>query len=184
MSTAAVRLITAEEFARMPQPLDGSRQELVQGVIVTMPPAKGLHGACCTGIILRLGTFVGAGKLGRVFSNDTGFILERDPDTVRGADVSFWSAERLPEIPDDYITVPPDLAVEVVSPGDHYARIQRKVVQYMTHGIKLLWVADPQDRSVTVYRPGEMPRIFEENETLTAEGIVPGFSCRVGDLFP
>ncbi|MBI1914185.1 MAG: Uma2 family endonuclease [Planctomycetes bacterium] len=184
MSTAAVRLITAEEFARMPQPPDGSRQELVQGVIVTMPPAKSPHGACCSRIHLRLGAFVEANKLGQVFINDTGFILERDPDTVRGADVSFWSAERLPEIPEGYITFPPDLAVEVVSPGDHFARIQRKVVHYLTKGIRLLWVADPQDRSVTVYHPGELPRILEENDTLTGEGVVPGFSCRVGDLFP
>jgi Uma2 family endonuclease len=98
--------------------------------------------------------------------------------------VSFWSTERLPELPDGYSTVLPDLAVEVVSPGDHFARIQRKMVQYMTKGIRLLWVIDPQDRSVTVYRPGQLPRILEENETLTGEDVVPGFSCRVGDFFP
>jgi Uma2 family endonuclease len=184
MSTATVRLITAEEFAQMPQPLDGSRQELVQGVIVTMPPAKGPHGACCSRTHLRLGAFVEANKLGQVFINDTGFILDRNPDSVRGADVSFWSTERLPELPDGYISVLPDLAVEVVSPGDHFARIQRKVVHYMTKGMRLLWVADPQDRSVTVYRPGQIPRILDENETLTGEDVVPGFSCRVGELFP
>src|SRR5262249_43437005 len=127
MSTATQQLITAEEFARMPQPPDGSRQELVRGVIVTMPPPGGLHGVCCLRIGRKLGNFVDDNKLGTVASNDTGFVSERDPDTVRGADVAFWRKENLPKVPEGYIEVLPDLAVEVVSPGDHYARIQRKV---------------------------------------------------------
>jgi Uma2 family endonuclease len=102
-----------------------------------------------------------------VFANDTGFISERDPDTVRGADVAFWSRERLPEIPEGWIAVPPDLAIEVVSPNDMFSRIQKKVKHYLTHGVRLVWLVDPENRSVTVYRPGQPVRILEENEILS-----------------
>jgi len=184
MATVSQKLITAEEFLRMPQPADGSRQELIQGVVITMPPPGGRHGVCCLKIGRKVGNFVDEKQLGTVTSNDDGFITERDPDTVRGADVAFWSRESLPEVPAGYIAVPPDLAVEVVSPDDHFARIQKKVLHYQTHGVRLLWVVDPDDRSVTVYRPEGLPRILGENDTLSGEEIVPGFSCRVGELFP
>ncbi len=184
MTTTAQKLISAEEFSRVPQPPDGSRQELIRGVIVTMPPPGGSHGVCCLKVGRKLGDFVDDNRLGAVASNDTGFFTERNPDTVRGADVAYWSKDRLPDVPDAYIGIPPDLAVEVVSPGDHFARVQRKVIHFLNHGVKLLWVVDPADRSVTVYRPGEAPRILEENETLSGEEVVPGFSCRVGELFP
>jgi Uma2 family endonuclease len=184
MATVTGKLITAEEFARMPDPPDGSRQELVQGEIITMPPPGGLHGACCSKVDRRLGNFVEANKLGTVTSNDTGFISERDPDTVRGPDISFWSRERLPEVPEGYIEVPPDLAIEVVSPNDHYSRVQQKVRHHLTHGVRLVWVVDPTDRSVTVYRSLQQAIILQEKETITGEDVLPGFSCLVADFFP
>jgi Uma2 family endonuclease len=183
MTTATQKLLTAEEFFRLPEPKDGSRQELVKGVIVTMPPPGGRHGVCCSRIDRRIGNFVDEHKRGTVASNDAGFIVERDPDTVRGPDLSFWSTEKLPDVPVGYIEVPPDLLVEVVSPGDHYSRIQKKVKDFLEKGVRLIWVADPEDRSITVYRPGQMMVILGENETLTGEDVLPGFSCRVGDLF-
>jgi Uma2 family endonuclease len=184
MSQATQKLITAEEFFHMPGPEDGSQQELVRGVIQTMPPPGAPHGLCCSKIDRRLGTFVESQHLGTVFANDTGFITERDPDTVRGADVAYWSRERLPEVPRGYIAIPPDLAVEVVSPDDHFSRVQRKVAHYLARGVRLLWVVDPEDRSVTVYRPDQAMRILGEADTLSAEDVLPGFSCRVADLLP
>jgi Uma2 family endonuclease len=184
MSTVTQRLITAEEFFRMPDPTDGSRQELVRGVIVTMPPPGALHGFCCSRISRLLGIFVDDRRLGAVFSNDTGFITERDPDTVRGPDVSYWSRERLPVVPRGYIEIAPDLAVEVISPDDRYARIQQKVKYYLEKNVRLLWVVDPDDRSATVHRPGRMMDILNENDTLTGEDVLPGFSCPVAQLFP
>jgi Uma2 family endonuclease len=184
MASVAQKLITAEEFALMPEPSDGSQQELVRGAIVTMPPPKGRHGACCSRVDRRVGNFVEANNLGHVCANDTGWILERDPDTVRGPDVAFWNKERLPEIPDSYIEVPPDLAVEVVSPGDQWSRIQNKVRQYLHCGVRLVWVVDPEDRSVSVYRSQQQGKILGENDTLTGEDVLPGFSCLVKDLMP
>ncbi len=184
MSIGTQKLITAEEFARMPDPPDGSQQELVRGVIVTMPPPGARHGACCFEVTLRIGTYVKEHKLGHVFTNDTGFIVERGPDTVRGPDVSFWRRERLPEIPTGYIDIPPDLLVEVVSPGDHFTRVHKKVHDYLSREVPLIWVVDPEDRSVTVYRPGKQATILAEVDTLSGEEALPGFSCVVRELFP
>ncbi len=116
--------------------------------------------------------------------NDTGFITERDPDTVRGPDLAFWRRERLPEVPEGYAEVAPDLVAEVVSPGDHYSRVQNKVRHYLTRGVRMVWVVDPEDRSVTVYRSWQQATILGENDTVSGEDVVPGFSCKVADLFP
>ncbi len=183
MATASQKLITAEEFFRLPAPRDGARQELIGGVIVTMPPPGGRHGACGSRINRILGAFVEANKLGEVFCNDTGFISERDPDTVRGPDVSFWSRERLPAVPEGYIEIPPDLAVEVISPTDHYSRVQKTKTYYLNHGVRQVWVVDPEDRSVTVYRSQKQAQILGEQDTLTGEDVVPGFQCAVKDFF-
>jgi len=183
MTTATQKLITAEEFARMPDPPDGSQQELVRGVIITMPPPGGRHGACCSRINRRLGNFVEDNNRGTVFANDTGFVTERDPDSVRGPDVAFWSREKLPEVPEGYIEVAPDLVVEVVSPSDHYARIQRKINEYLEKGVRLIWVVDPEDRSTAVFRDGQKSKVLSENEMLIGEDVLPGFTCRVADLF-
>jgi Uma2 family endonuclease len=184
MATVTGKLITAEEFARMPDPPDGSRQELVRGEVITMPPPGGLHGGCCLKVGRRIGNFVEDHRLGTAASNDAGFVSERDPDTVRGPDISFWSRERLSEVPEGYIEVPPDLAIEVVSPNDHYSRVQQKVRHHLTHGVRLVWVVDPMDRSVTVYRSVQQAMILQEKETITGEDVLPGFSCLVADLFP
>jgi Uma2 family endonuclease len=184
MATATQKLLTAEEFRNLPDPPDGSQQELIRGVVVTMPPPGGRHGACCSKIDRRLGLYVETQQLGTVFVNDTGFVTERDPDTVRGPDVSFWSKERLPEVPEGYITAAPDIAVEVVSPSDHFTRLQNKVRHYLTHGVRLVWVVDPEDRSVTVYRSLTQVAILTENDTLTGGDVLPGFSVAVRDLLP
>ena len=122
----------------MPDPPDGSLQELVKGIIITMPPAGALHGFCCSKIGNHLSNFDEQNKLGNVFCNNTGFVVERNPDTVFGPDVSFWSNARLPELPDGYPDVPPDLAIEVVSPSDHFGRLRRKIEQYLECGGRLV----------------------------------------------
>jgi Uma2 family endonuclease len=184
MATVTKRLITAEEFAEMPNPPDGSQQELVRGEIITMPPPQARHGVCCSRIDRKIGGFIDEHRLGTISCNDAGFIVERDPDTVRGPDVAFWSKERLPEVPEGYFTIPPDLIVEVVSPSDHFSRIQGKVRHYLARGVRLVWVIDPEDRSATVYRADNGASLLTETDTLSGENVLPGFSCRVADLLP
>jgi Uma2 family endonuclease len=179
------RLLTAEEFARLPQPEDGTQQELVKGVIITMPSPSFYHGLCCNRIGRKLGNFVDEGQRGFVTNNDSGVILARDPDTVRGPDLAFWGRERMPEFPrQGYPSVPPDLVVEVLSPSDVFLTVQRKVLQYLGAGVRLVWIMVPEDRSVAVYRPGQDPRILSNSDTLSGEDVLAGFSCPVTELFP
>jgi Uma2 family endonuclease len=177
------RLLTAEEFMQLPDPPDGSHQELVRGRIETMPPPQGRHGIICSKIDRRLGTFVETNQLGWVTANDAGVILGQDPDTVRGPDIAYYSRQRVPEVPDGYFLVPPDLAVEVVSPNDTHTRVQTKVREYLRASVPLVWVVDPEGRTVTVYRARDRWRILEAEETLSGEDVLPGFSCPVADLF-
>ena len=179
------RLLTAEEFALLPQPEDGSHQELVKGVVITMPPPSFYHGLCCNEMGYRLGKHVREQKLGFVTNNDSGVVLARDPDTVRGPDVAYWSRERMPEPPrEGYPSIPPDLVVEVLSPSDVFLNVQRKVQQYLRAEVRMVWIAIPEDRSIAVCRPGRETSILTNGETLNGEDVLPGFSCPVAELFP
>lgn len=184
MASVTEKLITAEEFFRMPDPPNGYQQELVRGVIVTMPPPGGMHGISCLKVARKVGNFVDENNRGTVTSNDTGFITSRDPDSVRGPDVAFWSKERLPHIPVGYMDVAPDLAVEVLSPSNTSKQIREKLIEYFARGVRAVWVVAPEDRTVTVYRSPEEGRLLHENAILTGDDVLPGFSCRVADLMP
>jgi Uma2 family endonuclease len=184
MITAAQKLITADEFLQMPEPPDGSEQELVRGEVITMPPPGGFHGVSCGKTTYRLYSFVETNQRGTVLSNETGIITERDPDTVRGADVAYWSFERLPEVPPGYIETAPDLAVEVLSQWTKMRQLRIKIQEYFRRGVRMVWVIDPEARTVTVYRTPDEGRVLHESATLTGEDVLPGFSCRVADLLP
>jgi Uma2 family endonuclease len=183
MATVTQNLITAEEFMKLPDPADGSQQELLQGVIITMPPPQARHGVCCGKVGRLIGNYVEANKLGFTTCNDAGFISERDPDSVRGPDVAFYSGRRVAEVPEGYFEVAPDLAVEVLSPSDAHTRVQEKVRHYLTHGVSMVWLVDPELRIVTVYRRREHARTLEETDTLLGEEVLPGFSCNVAEIF-
>lgn len=179
----AEKLVTAEELWRMGEPADGSRAELLQGELVEMTPAGGRHGqaALAVGTVLR--TFVKQKGLGHVVSNDTGILTEKNPDTVLAPDLAYWSRQRLPELPEGFVEVPPDLAVEVVSPGDSQSYVHRKVLHYLEHGVALVWVVDPKTRTVTAYRSRQDVCILAEAEQITAGDVLPGFSARVDEFF-
>jgi Uma2 family endonuclease len=183
-TVAQKKLLTAEEFFLLPDPGDGSQQELVRGEIVTMPPPGGMHGVSCNKTGRRIGNFVEENDRGTVTSNDTGFITERGPDSVRGPDISFWSKERLPVVPVGYIEVPPDLLVEVLSPSNTSKHIRAKLSEYFAKGVRIVWVIAPEDRTLTIYRAPEEGRLLHESATVTGEDVLPGFTCRVSDLLP
>jgi Uma2 family endonuclease len=178
------KLLTAEEFSRLPDPPDGSHQELVRGVIVVSPPPKGPHGFSCSAVNGAIWSYLQEHPIGQVFGNDTGVVTKTSPDTVRGPDVSYWSFERLPTVPeDDYIRVAPELAVEVLSPSNRPGEVIQKVREYLAIGTNIVWVLSPPDRSVTIYRTVEEGRVLHSGSTLTAEDVLPGFSIPVAKLF-
>jgi Uma2 family endonuclease len=184
MSTVAQRLITADEFFRMPEPADGSKEELVRGEIVTMPPTGYRHGLVQIKIGAILLKFVNDHALGGV-TVETGVRTERDPDSVRGPDISYWSAERVPlnEKPIGYPEAPADLCVEVVSPSDRISQLRKKAAEYLNCGVRMVWIADPDDQTVTIYRqPGE-GRVLSDDAEITGEDVLPGFRCRIGEFY-
>jgi len=178
------KLLTAEEFFLLPDPGDGSQQELVRGEIITMPPPGGMHGVSCLKAGRRIGNFVDDGPGGTVASNDTGFITEREPDSVRGPDISYWSKDRLNVVPVGYIEIAPDMLVEVLSPSNTSKQIRAKLKEYFAKGVRLVWVIAPEDRTLTIYRTPDEGRLLHETAAVTGEDVLPGFTCRVSDLLP
>jgi Uma2 family endonuclease len=186
MSTASLpspTLMTAEEFAARPDP--GYPEELVRGRIVPMPMPKPRHGEICNKAGRILGNFAEERDLGRVFCNDTGVVTERGPDTVRGADISFYSFARVPKgpLPDRYLDVAPDLVVEVLSPSDRWPKVLGKVAEYLDAGTTVVLVLDDQRRMAQLYRADGVTRLLGADEELTIPDVLGDFRVRVSRFF-
>ncbi len=181
MATAEA-LMTAEEFGQRPDP--GYPEELVQGRIVGMPPPDRKHGFVCLKAGRILGNFVDEHDLGRVMSNDSGVITERGPDTVRGADVCYYSYARLPKGPlaTGYGPEVPELVVEVCSASDRWLEIHEKVAEYLGAGV-LIVVLDPKPQTAHVFGADGPPMMLGPEDELVVPGILEGFRVRVGRFF-
>ncbi len=181
MSTAQ-KVTTAEELLEMPG--NGCRYELLEGELREMPPPGLEHGDITELIGYRLMSFVYPNKLGKVYAAETGFRLSTNPDTVRAADVSYLRKERLPsERITGYYDGAPDLAVEVVSPSDRHAHVQEKALSWLDAGVSQVWVVEPESRTVSVYSQGPKVTLLQESDAIEGGDIIPGFSCKVADLF-
>ena len=181
MVEAKARL-TADDLCRMPD--DGWKYELRRGELVRMPPGGDEHGEIGLTAGRILGNHVHAGRLGSVFNADTGFRLASDPDVLRAPDVSFVSRDRRPPRSAKYLTIAPDLAVEVVSPSDSASDLQEKIGEYLTAGTRLVWVIYPATRTVVIHRADGTIEERRLGQMLEGEDVVPGFACPVADLFP
>lgn len=183
---AVNQLISADQFFLMPDPPNGAKQELVRGEVVTMTGPGFLHGLTCSKIDRRIGRFVDEHDIGWIVTNDTGVITERDPDTVRGADVAFWRKDRIKEPMVGYPPVPPDLAVEVLSPSNTRKEIREKFEEYFACGVRMVWVVAPEDRTVTIYQTPDQGLVLHDSKNAKVHGgdVLPGFECRVADLLP
>jgi Uma2 family endonuclease len=178
--------LTAEAFGDfVHRPENANRWfELVRGEVIELPPPMKPHGVVCMNVGRILSVFTFERGWGYVTTNDSGIILERGPDTVRGPDVALYEdAETFEDLHPKYGEVPPRLAVEVLSPNDQARRVSRKVMDYLRNGVPLVWLIDPEARTVTVYRPDKGPFLVEGDQELSAEDILPGFRCRAGDFF-
>ena len=183
MTTATIpRLMTAKEFAMMPD--DDMRHELVNGEVIELSPPPGyVHGRSQTRASFFLEAFAYPRGLGETTS-DTGYLVSRDPDTVRAPDVAFVSADRLPygDLP-GYLPFAPDIAVEVVSPSDTPSDARERALMWLDAGSALVWMLFPDSRSVTVYRPNGDVFTLGEDDVLGAAPVLDGFSVKVSDLF-
>jgi Uma2 family endonuclease len=176
------RLVTAQDLERMPD--DDFRYELVDGRLIRMSPVGTLHGAVTVKLLFMLNQHVTFWGLGLVVT-EVGFVLTRNPDTVRAPDAAFISRDRIPAtgLPRGFWSGPPDLAVEVLSPDDRPAEVAAKVNEYLTSGVRFVWVLDAEHHTVTVHTQPGSAVTLTENETLDAAGVLPGFTCLVRDIF-
>jgi Uma2 family endonuclease len=182
MNVAVPSVISAEELLAMPD--GGKRLELIRGEVVETMPPGGIHGSVAVKIALAL-------ELWRVQSSggyvavEAGYILAREPDTVRGPDVLYVRPDRIPSggVPQGFWNIAPDLAVEVVSPSESAEDIREKVRDYLEAGTPLVWEAYPRTHEVLAHTPDGLARTFGQGDELAFPEVLPGFSCPVADLF-
>lgn len=179
------RLLTAADLAVFPTalPTGDVRWELFDGEPVPMSPPGFPHskvGLKLAAELLAQGERRGLGEAG----DECGIILRRNPDRVVGADAVFVLNKSLPAklSPERYLETIPEVVVEVRSKNDTTPEVEAKVQEYLAAGVELVWVADPDARTVTAYRPGQPPRVFAA-DALTADPVIPGFAVPVADLF-
>lgn len=175
--------MTAEQLLRLPR--GERRYELVAGELKTMAPAGWKHGVVVSEVHAILAEFVRKQKLGRMFGAETGFLLERDPDTVRAPDVAFIHRDHLPpqDPPEAYWPGAPDLAVKVLSPGDTEREVKDKVDAWLTAGAACVCGVHPGDCTVTVHRGPDDAEVLGKDDTLDGGDVVPGFRCQVRAFF-
>lgn len=204
-------LFSGEDLARMPGP---EPCELVRGRIVLASPTSRKHARVEVRFSAELRAFVEPRRLGEVLAGEAGIYTGRRPDTVRGADVAFLSSERAARCsPDGFLDVAPDLVVEVLSPRDEPAEMERKIEEYLAAGVRLVWVADPDRKTVRTFRPaqgcqasreGRQPapadapspasiptdaadrrgaEVYSGGDILSGEDVLPGFSVPVSRFF-
>ncbi|MDA1231423.1 MAG: Uma2 family endonuclease [Planctomycetota bacterium] len=176
-------LLTADDLQKIPR--GQARHELVCGELTTMSPAGFEHGLITMELATSLQVFVKKRKLGRVFAAETGFLIERNPDTVRAPDIAFVTSQKFASTArkSGYWPGVPDLAVEVVSPTDLWSEVQSKALMWLEAGVRLVWIVDPRQKQVTVFESRENITALKSNQTLTAPALLPGFSLQVSEIF-
>ena len=186
---AEKQYISAEEFLELAQrpEYQDRRLELVEGEIIEMSKPTGEHGEITMRLGVKIANHVYENDLGRVTAAETGFVVARDPagrSTVRGLDIAFISKAKAPDpLPGGWVEIPPDLAVEVISPGNRTGDTHKKVRELLKAGTSLIWIVYAETRTVAVHTAvGAVT--YEESDTLSGGDVLPGFEVGVGDIFP
>jgi Uma2 family endonuclease len=184
MSTSTHRKnVTAEQLAELPD--DGHRRELVNGVLKMMSPAGGRHGLVASRLCRLLGNHAEPIGLGAVFAAETGFILSRNPDTVRAPDVAFVREDRINALDDitGFVPLAPDLVCEVISPGDSFSEVEEKTSFWLSSGVQVVMVVDPENRTVRVSRGPNQVELYDDSAELCVDDVLPGWRLKVAELF-
>ena len=183
MTLVADHLLTVEDYARLPDL--GQPTELVRGRIVEMNLPTPRHGEICAEVAAYLRNFVREHQLGRVVSNDSGIVTRRNPDTVRGADVAFYSKARFGSgrLPDGYLENVPDLVVEVLSESDRWSALLTKVAEYLDAGVTAVCILDPSDETAYVYHGDRPVRILTAAQEFALPDMLGDFRVQVAEFF-
>jgi Uma2 family endonuclease len=169
-------LLTAEEYMALPGSFDGP-VELVKGVLSTIPPPSPRHGEICFRVAYLIQRYLDDHPIGRVVTNDSSVLTERDPDSVRGPDVAYYSFERVPAgpFPSGLSTAAPELVVEVRSPGDRWRELHTKIAEYLGAGVRSVCVLDDETKSVHAFHADQPSQVFNANDELTLPEILGDF---------
>ena len=181
--TISTKPMTAAELLLMPD--DDMRHELIEGELIELtPPPKFAHGRGQTRIATALERFAQTRDVGEAVT-ETGFLISTNPDTVRAPDVAFISANRLPDENADigYLSIAPDLVVEVISPSDRPGYVREKVRAWLDAGAKLVWTAYPATKSVTAHLPDGRTIEFTPGQILDGSPALDGFRIPISVLF-
>jgi Uma2 family endonuclease len=183
MATVA-SLMTAEEYMALPDSFDGPT-ELVKGVLVTMSPPWPRHGEICARIVYLLQRYLEDHPIGRIVSNDSSMVTERDPDTVRGPDISYYSFARTPRgpLPTGLLPVPPEITFEVRSPSDRWSQLHVKVAEYLAVGVEATCVVDDRTRCVHVFHADREPQVLGVDDEFSLPEILGDFHVQVRQFF-
>jgi Uma2 family endonuclease len=176
-----MKLVSAEQFAGLPKDIT-RRCELVRGVVCEMSPPNTDHGVVASQIDYLLRHWNHSHRRGWV-RIETSHVLARDPDTVRGPDVSFLGRSHREKVGRVWIEGGPDLAVEVRSPHDRQREIDERVADYFAAGTTLVWVVDPATRTIVVHTPDAPDRTLTEADVLDVGDVLPGFRVAVREVF-
>jgi Uma2 family endonuclease len=174
---------TDEAFIALPD--DGHHYEVVNGESIDMGNSVELHGYVCSTLMILLGGYIRIHKLGAMFDTSTAFKMKNG--NKRSPDISFFDKERLQgmtELPSGFLAGAPNLAVEVLSPGNTVEEIDEKIAAYFENGARLVWAISPTQRYILVYRSAQEPdRLLKSADSLDDEEVIPGFTLPVADLF-
>lgn len=175
------RLITGEELFEMG---DIGPSELIDGRIVYVSPTGGEHAYIESTLGSILDQFVHPRRLGWVLTGEVGVYIRRDPYRIRAPDVAFFSRQRMPRRPrKNFLDIAPELVIEVVSPGDEWAEIRRKIADYFSISVDRVWIVDPDQQDILVFRSPTESTAVGVGATLKGEGILEGFELVVSELF-
>jgi Uma2 family endonuclease len=175
-------LMTAEDLLALPD--DDMQYELVEGELIEMSPSSRPHSRDGLRIASQLLSFVEAHDLGEAYGADAGFILRRNPDTVRSPDAAFVRKERLVELDDEgFLPLAPDLAVEVDSPSNTVNEMSRRIQEYLDAGTAIVWAVEPLRRQVTVRTQDPIARIYRDGDILDGGDVLLGFTLAVTYIF-
>jgi len=179
----APKIWTDEEFMALPD--DGHHYEIINGELIDMGNSGALHGYVCSTLMILLGGYVRQHNLGAMLDSSTAFKMKNG--NKRSPDIAFFAKERLQGIavlPSGYLEGAPDLAVEVLSPGNTVEEIDDKLTEYFENGSRLVWVINPTQHYVLVYRSAKEPdRLLKGKDSLDGEEVIPGFTLAIADLF-
>jgi Uma2 family endonuclease len=175
------KLLTAQDLWNMGD--TGNKYELIRGELVEVTPPNVTHGGLMVTIARLIGNYAKDHRHGKLYAGDVGVVIEHDPDTVLGPDLSFYVADRVPTVEPVYFQTPPDLTIEIVSPSNSAREIERKIGMYLEFGVRQVWIVYPGKRQVIVHSPERSPQTLNSDDRISGADILPGLVIEVADIF-